>query len=87
MTTSELEQEGEVFPPRDEWDVAAYPTDDVVAGYREHRSGDPAPGPNRPPGYRWGWANAEKDRTYLTKGNDGLESVRSAYIRMTRLAN
>ena len=75
---------GTVFPPRDEWDIVAYPTDDVVAGYREHRLDDPEPGENRAPGYRWGWANAQKDATHIP---DGMEEMRYAYIRMSRQAN
>lgn len=71
---------GTVFPPRDEWDVAAYDTDDVVAGYREHRISDPVPGPNHAPGYRWGWTNGRKD---ATRSPDGFEGLRSAFIRMS----
>lgn len=74
---------GTVFPPRDEWDVAAYPTDDVVEGYRDHCISDPAPGENRSPGYRWGWANARKDASCQW---DGFEDIRFAYIRMVRAA-
>lgn len=75
---------GQVFPPRDEWDVAAYEADDVVAGYREHTIYEKPPGDNRSPGYRWGWANARKD---VTRTDDGFELVRSAYIQMTRMMN
>lgn len=73
---------GAVFPPRDEWDIAAYDTDEVVAGYREHRIDDPVPGPNRSPAYRWGWANRRRDGTHQP---DGLELQRRAYIDLTRL--
>lgn len=76
--------EGQVFPPRNEWDIAAYPMDDVVKGYRDHRLGDLLPGPNHPPGYRWGWTNAEKDRTRIA---DGFEPIRSAYINLTQRPN
>lgn len=72
---------GTVFPPRDEWDVAAYDTDEVVAGYREHRPDDPVPGPNRSPAYRWGWSNRRRDMTHLP---DGFEPIRYAFIRMSR---
>lgn len=71
---------GEVFPPRDEWDIAAYDTDDVVDGYREHRLTEPTPGNNRTAAYRWGWANAKRD---ITGELDGFEDLRRAYIRMT----
>lgn len=73
-----------IFPPRDEWDVAAYSTEEVVSGYRQHRLSDLPPGDNRDPGYRWGWVNARKDATRI---EDGFESVRSAYIAMERLKN
>lgn len=66
------------FPPRSWLDVAAYPDDDVVSGYREHRMDDPPPGPNRAPGYRWGWANARRDRSGSI--DDGYDQVRGDYI-------
>jgi len=72
---------GEVFPPRDEWDVAAYDPDECVAGYRDHRISDDAPGQNHSPAYRWGWTNARKDATYMY-GLDGFEGIRSAYIKL-----
>lgn len=72
---------GEVFPPRDEWDVAAYPQDEVVAGYRDHRADDPVPGENHSPGYRWGWTNRRRD---TTRQPDGFEPIRYAFIRMSR---
>lgn len=70
---------GTIFPPRDEWDIAAYPTDEVVAGYRDYRHDDPAPGENHSPGYRWGWTNHRKD---AASEPDGFERIRSAFIRM-----
>lgn len=70
-----------MFPPRDEWDIAAYEDDEVVAGYREHSLSDLPPGNNRSPSYRWGWTNARRDRTHEP---DGFEPVRYAYISMTR---
>lgn len=73
---------GTVFPPRDEWDVAAYDLDEVVAGYRDHRPDDPPPGPNHSPGYRWGWTNRRKDMTHQP---DGFELVRDAYFQLSRL--
>lgn len=72
---------GTVFPPRDEWDIAAYDTDDVVEGYRSHFITDPMPGGNRAPGFRWGWANARHDATNL---DDGYGALRAAYIDLTR---
>lgn len=75
---------GEVFPPRDEWDIAAYPADDIVAGYWDHNINDPAPGDNRSPGFRWGWMNARKDATHQ---RDGFEQIRRNYIIMTRRPN
>lgn len=78
-----LEPHGNVFPPRDAWDIAAYDTDEVVAGYLDHSVHEPNPGGNRSPAYRWGWMNARKDATHEY---DGLEPVRYAYIRMLRAA-
>ncbi|MBB5663277.1 hypothetical protein GGE68_001453 [Rhizobium leguminosarum] len=75
---------GEVFPPRDEWDIAAYDTDELVAGYRGHNIKDIPPGPNHHPAYRWGWANARKDATCI---DDGFGVLRSAYIQMTKKPN
>lgn len=72
---------GTIFPPRDEWDIAAYDTDQVVAGYREHRLDDPSPGGNHHPAYRWGWTNARKDCSHLS---DGFEGLRARYIDLTR---
>lgn len=70
------------FPPRSWEDIAAYDTDESVAGYREHRPDDPPPGPNRSPGYRWGWTNRRKDMTGVP---DGFESIRRDYYRETGL--
>lgn len=75
---------GTVFPPRDEWDIAAYETDDVVQGYRDWRPDDPAPGPNHSPGYRWGWTNGRKDRTSKV---DGYEDLRRAYFALSQRPN
>lgn len=72
---------GMVYPPRDAWDVAAYPTDDCVAGYRDHRIDEPIPGGNHAPGYRWGWVNSRKDATGIP---DGFEGIRSAYFDLER---
>lgn len=71
-----------IFPPKDEWDVAAYPIDEVVVGYREHRIDDPVPGPNHSPAYRWGWTNARRD---VSREPDGFEGIRHAFIRMSRM--
>lgn len=72
---------GTIFLPRDAWDIAAYDTDECVAGYREYRIDDPVPGPNHSPGYRWGWTNAHQN---ATGAPDGYEPQRRAYIAMTR---
>lgn len=72
------------FPPRDEWDVAAYPTDDCVEGYRSHRITDPPPGNNHSPGFRWGWCNARKDATGI---DDGMEYIRGAFIQLSKRPN
>mgnify|MGYP001606863796 CR=1 FL=1 len=75
---------GMVFPPRDEWDIAAYDTDEVAAGFLEYSADEPNPGPNRTPGYRWGWLNRRRDTTHEP---DGFELLRFAYIRMARRPN
>ncbi len=72
---------GTVFPPRDEWDIAAYPNDEVVAGYIEYSPDEIAPGGNRSPAYRWGWLNRRRD---ATGEPDGFDNVRHAYIRISR---
>jgi len=76
-----MSEPGTVFPPRDEWDIAAYPTDEIVAGYRDHRHDDPEPGPNHSPGYRWGWTNRRRD---VTHEPDGFEPLRYAFIELSR---
>lgn len=73
-----------VFPPRDEWDIASYDSDDVVDGYRSHNVHDPMPGHNHAPGFRWGWLNARKDATGVP---DGYEPHRSAYIHLSARPN
>lgn len=72
------------FPPRDPFEIASYPDDEIVAGYRDYRTDDPPPGSNHAPGYRWGWTNARKD---ITREPDGYESLRAAYISMTKRPN
>ena len=79
-----MSEPGSVFPPRDEWDIAAYDIDEVVAGYRDHALDDAMPGPNHSPGYRWGWTNKRKD---VTRQDDGFESTRIAFIEMSRRPN
>lgn len=71
-----------IFPPTAPEHIESYPDDDVVSGYRDHCIDDPEPGPNRSPGYRWGWLNARKDATGEA---DGHEWVRGAFIRKHRL--
>lgn len=78
-----MSADGTVFPPRSVLDIAAYPTDDICDGYRDHNLMDPEPGENRAPGYRWGWLNARKDQSHEY---DGFEELRYEYIRMVRTA-
>lgn len=73
-----------VYPPNSKWDIAAYPVDDVVEGYRDHSLSDHPPGDNRSPGYKWGWTNARRD---MSGKDDGFGGIRSAYIQMERMAN
>lgn len=76
-----LEPIGLVFPPRDEWDIAAYDSPDMVVGYMDQTPGGPSPGDNRSPGYRWGWANRARDRQ---ADDDGFDTIRRAYLAMKR---
>jgi hypothetical protein len=39
-------------------------SDEIVAGYRDWRSGDPEPGPNRGKAYWLGWTNAAYDHRH-----------------------
>ena len=70
------------FPPTEWWHIFEYDDDEIVAGYRDYRPGDPEPGANHSDGYRWGWINGRKDTTHAP---DGYEPVRYAYIRNARL--
>ena len=81
---SGIDDIGKVFPPRDVWDIAAYDTDDVVAGHRTHRKDQQPPDDSFTPGYRWGWANARKT---LTGEVDGFEELRATFAHMDRLKN
>ncbi|NTA27418.1 hypothetical protein [Allorhizobium ampelinum] len=74
---------GLVFPPIDEWDIVAYPIDDVVNGYLSFKNDDPDPGNNHSAGFRWGWANCKKDRIYKTSP-DGFERLRALAINLER---
>lgn len=42
-------------------DLDSLNDDEIVAGYREWRKGDPQPGPNRGRAYWHGWMNAARD--------------------------
>ncbi len=79
-----LQPAGDVFPPRDEWDIAAYDADEVVAGFRESTPDDPLPSPNRSPAYRWGSINRARDRQVP---DDGFDAIRQAFIRMRKNAH
>lgn len=69
------------FPPRTELDVEVYLMDEVVSGYLDQEPGDPAPGPNHSPGYRWGWTNRARDRQ---PHDDGFDAIRHAHILARR---
>ena len=75
---------GTVYPPRDAWDIAAYPIDDVVDGYRDYSADVISPGSNRAPGYRWGWLCRRAD---ATGEPDGYEGIRLAYLHMSERPN
>jgi hypothetical protein len=48
-------------PVRDLTDLDSLNLDEIVAGYRDYRRGDPEPGPNRGRAYWHGWRNARSD--------------------------
>ncbi len=67
---------GTVFPPRSAFDIEAYDLDECIAGYSDCRPGDPAPGTNHSPAFRWGWANRCRDRS---PKDDGFDAMRHAF--------
>jgi hypothetical protein len=42
-------------------DLNSLDEDEILAGYRDYRRGDPEPGPNRGRAYWHGWMNAARD--------------------------
>lgn len=62
------------WPPKSWRDIEDYDHEEIVLGYREYREGDPMPGENRSPGFRWGWSNRAYDHS--NGKDDGF-----AYIR------
>lgn len=70
------------FPPRTPADIDAYPESDLVDGYLSYERRDPEPGPNRSPGFRWGWHNRKRD---AQREDDGHDAVRHAYIAEGRM--
>ncbi len=84
MHPSTADPIGDVFPPRHEWDLAAYDADEAMEGFFDQEPGDPPPGDNRSPSYRWGWANRARDRQIE---DDGFDHIRHAYIALRRSAH
>ena len=78
-----LDTAGTVFPPRDEWDVAAYDHLEAMAGFMEFNPQEAAPGGNRSPAYRWGWKNRARDQHHQ---DDGYDHIRRSYIKLRRNA-
>lgn len=70
---------GTVYPPRSARDIAAYDQTECEAGYLDCRPNDPAPGENRSPAFRWGWANRCRDRS---REDDGFDAMRRAYFNL-----
>lgn len=68
------------WPPTKWHDIDEYDGDEIVAGYTDYRKGDLQPGPNRSPGYRWGWQNNFYDHNHLD-GDDGFVAIRSEGAR------
>jgi len=72
-----------VYPPRDEWDIAAYDPGDMIDGFSAQDPSMPVPGDNRSPAYRWGATNRIRDH----KGeDDGFDEIRHAWLHMRRSA-
>ena len=53
------------WPPQTVDDILAMDHDEVVDGYTSYEHDDPEPGPNRTPGFRWGWFNRCADMTHV----------------------
>lgn len=51
------------YPPETWQDIVAYDDAECLEGYMDCREGDPEPGDNRSPSYRWGWITRAEDRT------------------------
>ncbi len=68
------------YPPTCWQDIAAYDLAECMEGFIEFQAGDPEPGDNRSPSYRWGWANAASDAAMIP---DRFYQLRRQYIRET----
>lgn len=86
MPAREADLDRPKFPPETWRDIEAYSTADLIEGFSDGytgvKSGDPVPGPNRSPAYRWGYQNAIRDHQ---AEDDGFDNVRHEFIRQRRL--
>lgn len=86
MTARAIDLDAPQFPPRAWQDIEAYPIREVVEGFSDGydgvKAGDPVPGSNRSPAYRWGYQNAIRDHQAK---DDGFDAIRHEYVRERRL--
>lgn len=68
----------QVFPPTSWQDIAAYDNAECVEGLLDFLRGEPEPGGNRSPSYRWGWITGRADR----HGADQFDALRHQYARI-----
>jgi hypothetical protein len=65
-------------------DLDTLDEDEILAGYREYRVGDPEPGPNRGRAYWHGWRNAARDRGQLPS-DDASRRLAHEYLAKLRV--
>jgi hypothetical protein len=65
-------------------DLDTLDEDEILAGYREYRVGDPEPGPNRGRAYWHGWRNAARDRSQLPS-DDASRRLAHEYLAKLRV--
>jgi hypothetical protein len=70
-----------VYPPTCWQDILDYDEAECFEGFTDFEKGEPDPGDNRSPSYRWGWRNAASD---AGKVPDDFYAMRRQFIRETR---
>jgi hypothetical protein len=66
-------------------DLNSLDEEEVLAGYRDYKRGDPEPGPNRGRAYWHGWMNAARDDGERPTTTDTRQLARE-YLRAQRKA-